>query len=823
MAQCVYSDDWVASNNYDAKISQARAIALAQGTNPIKALLYYNTPEVPNAKYSTPSPPEYFLCQNNGWLLKYANGTEVLGDNTNDTWTATDYGNPAYQTWVAVNRIKKWMTAHSPPVTAERLWDGVMLDNTMKPDNEFINYLYHDVMPKDNPTNPPINPRTLSPFTDQQTRDGLAGCMNAVFDAIGNDKIMLPNGINNGATWYNTQYNPPTGSSYGYRNTFSLVPRLNAVGSEFWLYHAYTSEWWSESQWKQNVDMLVEMQDFLLKGQPNRYFVGMVCIQPNQTKPPVPDSQILMFGYASMLLGAKYSGQNLMELGNTGDTATIWLEPMRTLIKKIRLTDMGEPLNTYSKQGNYLYIRDYTLGKVIANPTTTNTTFIADKNYTNFDGQPVPVGTSVAVDAHSGVLLFGSAVPNGTVTVTAFVGTQSVPATITIGSDSRTAPTSYTLPTGTYTVNATYQGQTANPQSVVVYANQDTAVVFYFAPQQQYGAISVTATMDGAPVGASVATDGFSGTTPVTWSQVPIGSHIVTATYQGQTASPKTVTVTANQTVSVAFTFSSAQTGSVTVTAFVGTQSVSAQVNMTGNYSGTTPVTWNAVPIGVVTVNATYQGQTLTQQPVVMANQMTSVVFYFQPQPTTITLNVIAGTGGSVSPSGQLTLTIGQSYTFTEYPNSNYTFNKWDLSGTNKGSTQTLTLTPDETMNGKTLTAYFTPINRRHVKINNGVKKTGGMEINGGGATNPVAGDYDYEYMSTVTITATPDATSKFDSWILDGNVVLDNPLPLLMDVDHTLTPYYIDAPIQAGFPLWLIPIGVVGAWYALRGKKHKK
>ncbi len=75
---------------------------------------------------------------------------------------------------------------------------------------------------------------------------------------------------------------------------------------------------------------------------------------------------------------------------------------------------------------------------------------------------------------------------------------------------------------------------------------------------------------------------------------------------------------------------------------------------------------------------------------------------------STISLTVVAGTGGTVSPSGTQTLTIGQTYQFNANPNSGYGFDHWDLSGQNKGSTSPLMLTVTTAMAGQTLTALFT-------------------------------------------------------------------------------------------------------------------
>src|SRR3989304_2681208 len=69
------------------------------------------------------------------------------------------------------------------------------------------------------------------------------------------------------------------------------------------------------------------------------------------------------------------------------------------------------------------------------------------------------------------------------------------------------------------------------------------------------------------------------------------------------------------------------------------------------------------------------------------------------PPPETISLNVTAGTGGTVSPSGSRTLTIGQAYSFKATANRRYRFSRW--SGVNTSTRNPLPLVATQNMDGK--------------------------------------------------------------------------------------------------------------------------
>lgn len=115
----------------------------------------------------------------------------------------------------------------------------------------------------------------------------------------------------------------------------------------------------------------------------------------------------------------------------------------------------------------------------------------------------------------------------------------------------------------------------------------------------------------------------------------------------------------------------------------------------------------------------------------------------------TITLTVTAGTGGTVNPSGAQTVSINSTYPFVATPNTTpypgYTFNHWDLNGTNLGSTPTLNLKITSAMSGQTLRALFTQTPFTTITLT--------VARSGAGTVNPYG---------TVTLNVDPTTPSTF-------------------------------------------------------------
>jgi len=78
-----------------------------------------------------------------------------------------------------------------------------------------------------------------------------------------------------------------------------------------------------------------------------------------------------------------------------------------------------------------------------------------------------------------------------------------------------------------------------------------------------------------------------------------------------------------------------------------------------------------------------------------------------------------------------------------------------------------------------------------------------------GGTTNPAPGTYTYPADSQVQVAAIPSSGYRFDYWLLDGNVVLDNPVTVSMDADHTLKAFFASTMVTVQLSTYSGPIGV--------------
>ncbi len=185
----------------------------------------------------------------------------------------------------------------------------------------------------------------------------------------------------------------------------------------------------------------------------------------------------------------------------------------------------------------------------------------------------------------------------------------------------------------------------------------------------------------------------------------------------------------------------------------------------------------------------------------------------------TITLNVVAGVGGTVAPSGQVAITVGTTYAYTASPSTGYNFNHWDLGGVSKGSDQTLNLLTENSMNGLTLTALFTTIQPQPITVT--------IAISGNGTTDLTPGAHEFHVGDTITIAAIPSAGTAFKQWRLDSVTYTDNPLSLPVTEDLngktlsaefvSLTPQAASLLVPAIAVISLIGLGAAYSWLKKR------
>jgi len=183
--------------------------------------------------------------------------------------------------------------------------------------------------------------------------------------------------------------------------------------------------------------------------------------------------------------------------------------------------------------------------------------------------------------------------------------------------------------------------------------------------------------------------------------------------------------------------------------------------------------------------------------------------------PITFTLTIIATTGGTTLPAPN-TYTIQQGVTqqVVAIPNAGYQFTNWLLDGTSRTENPiNMMMDKDHSLNAIFELLPIPPPTKQYLTI---------VAING--QTSPTQGTYQYEINSTVTITATPNSGYKFKEWLLDNVQAGTEPfITVTMDVNHTLVAIFEEIQIvQAGFPIWVIPVTLLGAGVLYLATKKK-
>ncbi len=221
------------------------------------------------------------------------------------------------------------------------------------------------------------------------------------------------------------------------------------------------------------------------------------------------------------------------------------------------------------------------------------------------------------------------------------------------------------------------------------------------------------------------------------------------------------------------------------------------------------------VPTSVIDGSNTYnfkQWEDGTTNPVRTINLTVDMTIIATYELQTVIINAVAGANGSVSPSGAVTMTVGQVYQFQATPNADYNFDHWDLGGANIGSTNPLPLVATADMKAKILTALFTAIPPQQVSMTVAFDSTKGT-------VNLATGVHLFNVGDTIQFMAVAKTGFTFKQWTLNGTPpFVDNPLNLLITADmagKTLTAEFISPTpkfpvLQAGLGL----LGIVGLVY---------
>jgi hypothetical protein len=352
--------------DYSSKMNQVRAL------NPnYKVLLYRNCMSIYDY-----SPEEWNYANIQGWLLKDNSGNYVAESSWLDNYMV-DMTNRSYQQWLGA-KVKSWLDKYA-------FADGIMADNS----------LYYSAKEfEEKATSRPINPGTGTYFTDQEIQDACAGVLNAIFDAIGPSKLVVANGIWSGFVW-----NSSLGD--GYRYILSKVPRLNGVMSEG-CFNPHGNRWLSETDWLSSLTFASWIQDNFLNESGKHFVAGCPAYSPLPFG--ATTEQMMMYGFSSMLLCARYSSpQNTVFFDVDYWNSTQYPTELQ-LAQRLRNLDLAKPLGDYYKIGSIsVYARDFVKGKVLVNPTDSTYTVALDRSYTTFDGSTV--SGSLTVNAHCGVIL----------------------------------------------------------------------------------------------------------------------------------------------------------------------------------------------------------------------------------------------------------------------------------------------------------------------------------------------------------------------------------------------------------------------------------
>ncbi len=323
-----------------------------------KALFYRNVKAV--YPYWT---DEYNLFKANNWVLKDSSGNDVCSTTYGcDEYKLVDIGNPDYQQWVA-NKIKS--------VIDEYEFNGVFADEGL-----YVTSTWGSV------TGVPINPRTGTYWTDEEVKQAYLGLHQKIKQTIGS-KLLVANGIWRGRDFYNHQ------SDY---TEFLQNSHMDGFMSEG-IWYTYNGYWFSESMWKDSLDFLIWVQSNYLDS--NKYFVPVCSHRENPSG--VTNAELSNYCTASLLLGIK-AGQKQIYFHNGN------IDFLKAYGQELfdKANSMGDPSGDYYVVSG-LYVRDFSNGKVLVNPTSSNLQISLDQEYENLDGQIVSGGYTVY--AHTGEIL----------------------------------------------------------------------------------------------------------------------------------------------------------------------------------------------------------------------------------------------------------------------------------------------------------------------------------------------------------------------------------------------------------------------------------
>ena len=333
---------------------------------------------------------------------------------------------------------------------------------------------------------------------------------------------------------------------------------------------------------------------------------------------------------------------------------------------------------------------------------------------------------------NTGTTVTLSALPDGNSVFSGWSGACTGTGACAVTMDAANSVTAtFTLKTYTITATAGSGGSISPAGSVVV--NYGNIQSFTITPSTNYNIGNVT--VDGSSVG-SVTTYTFTNVT---------ANHTISATFTA--LQPNTLTV------------NRAGTGTGIVSS--SPLGIICGSDCTEVYNAGTLVTLTATPDGSSTFSGWSGACTGTGACTVTMDASKAVTATFTLN--TYTISATTGAGGSISPSGLVTVNHGASQMFSITPATNYTVGNVVVDGSSAGAVTTYTFT-NVTAN-HTISASFTVIQQNSLNITKSGTGTGTVISSPEGIICGSDCTEVYNAGTLVTLTATPDGNSTFSGW----------------------------------------------------------
>jgi len=208
-----------------------------------------------------------------------------------------------------------------------------------------------------------------------------------------------------------------------------------------------------------------------------------------------------------------------------------------------------------------------------------------------------------------------------------------------------------------------------------------------------------------------------------------------------------TVTQEGNSTTTYTITASAGTGGTISPT---GTVTVSRNASRSFTITPSTGYSIDRVIVDGSSVGAvsTYTFSNVTANHTISAS--------FKADTTTYTITASAGTGGTISPAGTVTVSRNASRSFTITPSTGYSIDRVIVDGSSVGAVSTYTFS-NVTANHTISASFKADTTKYTLTINRSGSGTGTVSNNPSGSS--------FAKGTVVTLTATPDAGSSFVGW----------------------------------------------------------